>query len=382
MTETRLRIGRSMRALALALSLSCVAVLALAASAQALPAKFWGIVPQATPTSEQLQRLGDGGVESVRVPIEWGAVQRNKGDAIDWAGFDTILERATLAGIDVLPTVSGVPTWAVPSVPVQGGGGSKAPAHLPVSGVAASGWKSLLTQAAERYGPGGDFWALHPSLPVRPVRTWQIYNEPNFKFFVARPNPTEYGKLVKISHAALKLADPGAQVLLAGLFAQPGGSRTPSGKHKSINWFASDFLTRMYKTNPGIKSRFTGVALHPYTQYASTIPAIVGELRKVLTQNGDGGKGLWITELTWSSQAPTRSNVFAKGVAGQARELTAAFNKIRANQAKWKVKRLYWFSVDDSTGTCNFCDGSGLFGDGFVPKKAWYSYVKFTGGTP
>ncbi|MDX6624056.1 MAG: polysaccharide biosynthesis protein PslG [Solirubrobacterales bacterium] len=374
--------SRHTRAFALALSISCAALLALAAGAQALPAKFWGVVPQATPTAEQLQRLGDGGVESIRVPIEWGSIQKERGAPIDWAGYDGIIERAALAGIDVLPTVSGAPTWAVPSINVQGGGGSKAPARLPVTGIAASGWKSLLTQAAERYGPGGDFWALHPNVPVVPIRTWQIYNEPNFKYFVAKPNPAEYGKLVKISHAALKLADPGAQVLLAGLFARPKGARTASGKHKSLNWWASDFLTQMYRTNPGIKSRFNGVALHPYSKFAREVPGMVEEVRDLLAANKDAAKGLWITELSWSSQAPNPANMFAKGVAGQARELTTAFNALRAKQAKWKIKRLYWFSVDDQKGVCNFCDGSGLFGDGFIPKKSWFSFVKFTGGTP
>lgn len=374
--------SRYTRAFALALSCACAAVLLLAASAQALPAKFWGIVPQSTPTAEQVQRLAAGGVESLRIPFEWGSLQNQKGAPIDWGGPDVIVERAALAGIDVLPTVSGAPIWAVPSINVPAGGGSKAPAHLPVSGPAASAWKSLLTQAVERYGPGGDFWALHPNLPVRPIRAWQIYNEPNFKYFVARPNPTEYGKLVKISHAAIKLADPGAQVVLAGLFARPKGARTPAGKHKSVNWFASDFLNQMYRTNPGIKSRFNGVALHPYSKYAREVPGMVEEVRDLLSDNRDAAKSLWLTELSWSSQAPSRANMFAKGPAGQARELTAALTTLRAKAAKWKVKRVYWFSVDDQKGVCNFCDGSGLFGDGFVPKKAWYSFVRFTGGTP
>jgi hypothetical protein len=49
---------------------------------------------------------------------------------------------------------------------------------------------------------------------------------------------------------------------------------------------------------------------------------------------------------------------------------------------KWKLQRVYWFSVDDDPGACNFCDGSGLFGKGFIPKKSWFAYVKFAGGTP
>ena len=30
--------------------------------------------------------------------------------------------------------------------------------------------------------------------PTGPIRIWQVWNEPNFKYFVARPNPAEYGQ--------------------------------------------------------------------------------------------------------------------------------------------------------------------------------------------
>ena len=36
----------------------------------------------------------------------------------------------------------------------------------------------------------------------------------------------------------------------------------------------------------------------------------------------------------------------------------------------------------DALETCNFCNGSGLFKKGFIPKKSWTEFVKFTGGTP
>lgn len=369
------------RALALSLAVACLVAAGLASGAQALPAKFWGVVPQAQPTGEQMQRLVRGGVDSIRIPLEWGSLQPERNGPINWAGVDEIVEHASLAGVEVLPTVSGVPTWAVPAARVPGGEGAKAPARLPTSGVAASGWRNLLTQAVRRYGPGGEFWATHPGVPARPLRAWQIYNEPNFKYFVARPNPADYGKLVKISATALKAADPGAQVVLAGLFGQPKGARK-NGKHTSVNWFASDFLVRMYKANPGIRSRFNGVALHPYSATAREVRPVIEEVRAVLKANRDAAKPLWLTELSWSSKSPTRSNVFAKGVAGQARELSTAFNMLRASQAKWRIKRVYWFSVDDSADSCNFCDGSGLFGAGFKPKKSWNAFVRFAGGRP
>jgi hypothetical protein len=372
---------RTLRACSAAFA--AMAIFAICASAaHALPAGFWGVVPQHGLNAEQFQRLSRGGVESIRIPVGWGSVQPVKNGQFDWTGFDNQVEEAAKAGIKVLPFLSGAPEWAVPAKRVPGAGGLKAPAHLPVSGAGRTGWASFLTAAVARYGPTGSFWSEHPGVPKWPIRIWQIWNEPNFKYFIAKPNPAEYGKLVKISYTALRAADPGAKIVLAGLFARPKGARNASGKHKSLNWYASDFISQMYKTTPGIKTRFNGVALHPYTIRASELPAVTEEFRKVLTVNGDGGKSLWMTELGWSSGKASGANQFAKGPAGQARELRSAFTILRNKQVKWKLKSVYWFSVDDAPGACNFCDGSGLFASGFVPKASWFSYVKFTGGTP
>jgi polysaccharide biosynthesis protein PslG len=372
---------RILRAFSLALAATAICAV-FASAAHALPAGFWGVVPQSPLTAEQYQRLGTGGVESIRLPVNWGSVQSSKGAAFDWSGYDNQIEEAAKSGIKVLPFLAGAPQWAVPSKKVPGAGGLEAPAFLPVSGAARTGWVSFMTAAVARYGPNGSFWAEHPGVPKRPIRTWQIWNEPNFKYFIAKPNPAEYGKLVKISHTALRAADPGAQIVLAGLFARPKGARTASGKHKSLNWYASDFLDRMYATTPGLKARFNGVALHPYTIRANELTGVTDEFRDVLTAHGDAAKGLWMTELGWSSSKGSPANLFGKGRAGQARELRTSFTILRNKQAKWKVKSIFWFSVDDAPGACNFCDGSGLFASGFVPKPAWFDYVRFAGGTP
>jgi hypothetical protein len=383
MSKASLNMKRMLRAWSAVVAVAAIFA-AFASAAQALPAGFWGVVPQSHLTNEQFQRLGGGGVESIRIPIGWASVQPTKESQFDWSGYDSQIEEAAKAGIKVLPFLSGAPEWAVPAKTVSGTGGAlKAPAYLPVKGAARTGWVAFLTAAVARYGPTGSFWSEHPSVPKRPIRQWQIWNEPNFKYFIAKPNPAEYGKLVKISHTALKAADPGAQVILAGLFSRPKGAINPrTGKHKSLNWYASQFLDQMYKRTPGLKTRFQGAALHPYTNRASDLPGVMNEFRKILKAHKDAGKGLWITELGWSSGKPSGGNLFAKGLAGQARELRTAFTILRKQQVKWRVKSVFWFSVDDAPGACNFCDGSGLFAEGFQPKPSWSAYVKFAGGTP
>jgi hypothetical protein len=354
----------------------------MAPSAGALPADFWGVSPQATPNAEQFQRLRTGGVDSVRIPIGWSAVQPVPGGTPDWSSVDPLVSGATQAGINVLPFVYGAPAWAViPGVVPGSHGLSTAPKTLPVkSGAQRTAWANFLTLVVGRYGPGGSFWAANPGLPESPLRTWQIWNEQNFKYFVIRPSPADYGKLLNISYGAIKSVDPGAKLILGGMFARP---KEAEFKRKPAQaYFATDFLDQLYRSTPGVKSKFSGVALHPYTTAYQQLTPDIEEFRAVLREHHDAGKSLWITEIGWSSEPKSVGDSFAKGPAGQVTQLKGAFRLFKQKQAKWKLQRVYWFSVDDHAGACNFCGGSGLFADGFLPKQSWFAFVKFAGGQP
>jgi len=375
----RLRLRACAAAFALVAALATVS----AAPASALPAKFWGVVPQATPSAEQFLRLKRGGADSVRIPISWSSVQPTPNGPLDFSGTDSVIATTAAARLEVLPFLFEAPSWAVPRGVVPGSRGLvTAPRFLPVRNAKQKvNWKRFLIGAVRRYGPRGTFWAENPQLPKIPIRNWQIWNEANFKYFVVRPNPAEYGKLVKLSYAAIKAADRRARVILGGLFSRPAEALIKRGPPQA--YFASDFLQQMYRRTPGIKRRFNGISLHPYTGNYKRLKPYIEEVRRVQRANRDLGKGLWITELGWSSE-PRRSknDGFAKGLRGQAVQLKGAFRLLRAQQRRWRVQRVYWFSVNDQPGSCNFCDGSGLFGDGFVPKPAWYAYTRFAGGRP
>jgi polysaccharide biosynthesis protein PslG len=376
MPTERMRILRKARALTAALAIAALGLAASASPAVALPADFWGVVPQGYPSLEQFQRLDRGGVESVRASIDWAAVQPRAGGPFDWSSVDSIVKGAVSAHLDVLPFLSGAPRWAVPEDHRY-----HSPENLPVrSGDQRSGWTRFVKAAVLRYGPRGSFWAENPEVPKRPIRVWQIWNEENFEYFVARPNPAEYGKLVKLSYGAIKGVDPGARIVLGGLFSKP--KEATFRRKPPLAYFAADFLEQMYERTPGIKGRFNGVALHPYTGNYKYLTPYIEEVRDVLRANHDAGKQLWLTELGWSSEHPTHGNAFAKGPGGQKSQLTGAFRLLESHQRKWRIARVYWFSVEDQAGTCNFCGGSGLFGEGFVPKPAWYAYAHFAGGRP
>jgi Glycosyl hydrolase catalytic core len=370
------------RTCALVAIIFAVALLAAAPVAGAVPGKFWGVVPQGGLGQERFERLKRGGVDSVRIPIAWGDVQPVQGGSFDWSPTDATVAAATAAGLEVLPFLYGAPSWAVPSAPVPGSGGTvRAPKFLPVkTGVQRAAWQRFASEAVLRYGPAGSFWAARPSLPQRPIRVWQIWNEPNFKYFVVRPNPADYGKLVNLSYAGIRAVDPGAQLVLGGLFSRP--IEATFRRRPPQAYFAADFLNRMYLSTPGIKRKFHGVALHPYTGSYKRFVPYIEEFRAVLKAHRDAGKGLWLTEVSWSSKAPRPGNSFNKGPSGQVKQLKGAFRLLRANQGRWRVQRVYWFAVEDRRNSCNFCDGAGLFNEAFVPKPSWRAFVGIAGGRP
>jgi len=366
----------------IAVATAAAALAALPATASALPRHFWGVSPQATPSAAEFQRLARGGVDSVRIPISWATVQPVEGGPADFSTIDPLVSGATLAGVSVLPFVYGAPEWAVPSAPVPGSGGAvRAPRTLPVrSGAQRSAWAAFLKLVVGRYGPSGSFWVENPGVRKRPIRIWQIWNEQNFKYFVVRPNPADYGKLLKVSHGAIRSVDRAARLVLGGMFARPKEARYRRKPPQA--YFATDFLDRLYRSTPGIKRKFVGVALHPYTRKYQELTPDVEEFRAVLRRHRDAGKGVWITEIGWSSLPRAGNDAFSKGLAGQVRQLKGAFRLFKRHQRAWKLRRIYWFSVDDQPGSCNFCGGTGLFGDGFVPKRSWFAYVRFAGGRP
>ena len=379
--------GLSGRARAWAAALAILAFAAVsggfAAGAGAVPGNFWGVAPQATPTAEQFQRLKRGGVDSVRIPIEWGAVQANPGADFNWNGTDALVGGAAAAGIEVFPFVTGAPSWAVKSAVVNRAAHAQAPLNLPVkTAVQKTGWTTFLTEAVRRYGPNGAFWAANPAIPYRPIGIWQLWNEPNFKYFVARPNPAEYGKLVKLSTPVIRGDRPRREDRPRRALRGAQGSRTTrsSRRRPTSPPTSSNSSTRRPRGSSrcSTASRFT-----PTPTTTGTSP---GTSKNCATSSGRPTMPARASGSPSSAGAPagptpaTASTASRRARAARRPSSRAPSACSKANQKKWNLKQVFWFSVDDKPGACNFCGGSGLFGPGFVARPSWKAYVKFAGG--
>jgi Beta-galactosidase len=336
-----------------------------------VPAGFWGVAPQTEVSEEDARYMVAGGVESVRVPVPWDAIQPTRKGGYDWSSLDKVMEVTSRAGLRVLPFLYGTPPWLGQST------------TLPVNnGRQRAAWTAFLQAAVKRYGPGGEFWAAHategidyePAIATPlPIRTWQIWNEANFFYFAYPVSPRLYAQLINISAPAIKRVDPAAKVVLTGLFGRP-----TAGGAKGMP--AAEFLRQVYRY-PGIKSRFDAVAIHPYAVDTETLEEIVEEVDAVTLEAHDR-PGLYVTEMGWGSQNDFNQVAFEQGIQGQVRELRGAYGYLLENQRRLNLKGVYWFSWKDAPGLCNFCDSVGLFRAGrkFHPKPAWRTFVSLTGG--
>lgn len=370
---SRASIAVALAAVAVVASVATSTSLSAAGAAQAAPLSFFGIVPQAVLSEEDARYMAAGNIGAIRLPIGWDSIQPSKRGPYNWEGTDREIATAVNQGLTVLPFLAGVPRW----IGHQG-------TRLPIDNARArSGWMTFVKAVVGRYGPGGDFWAEHTPQTSEdgivvhrplPIHTWQIWNEANFFYFAYPVSPFRYAELLKLSYRAVKSADPGAQVLLSGLFGEPD----QSGKR---GMDASEFLEQLYEV-PGIKHYFDAVALHPYAFHVEDLERMVEEMREVMVHNHDPGAGLYITEMGWGSQLDPNVVAFEQGWYGQARELRDAYRYLLANRHRLNLKAAYWFTWKDSRYYCNFCDSVGLFREAarYRSKPAWQALVNITGG--
>ena len=328
-----------------------------------LPPGFLNVVPQTAVTGAQAELLQQAGVKMIRAPLFWLQVEPHppSRQPPDWSSFDALVRVAAAHDMSVVPFLWGSPGWAA----------RRSETEPVASSFARRSWQRFVRLAVQRYGPGGDFWRQNPSLSEHAIRVWQIWNEPNIVTFARPASPTLYGRLVRISAGAIRSQDPGATVMLAGLFGRP--------LYVPPNVKAPVFLDRMYRV-PGVAASFDAIALHPYVAHASAIPSKVKALRRVLRSHGDAHKPLWVTEMGWGSDG--FESRWERGYRGQARELNRAMSLLSRNRIRWRVGRVFWFTVIDAAHRCQFCDSAGLLTGSGLRKPAWFAFNRWTGGDP
>jgi hypothetical protein len=349
----------------LRLSASVVAVtLVVAAAAQSkapsgppVPKGFVGmnldgppLIPQDhVNLAAQFASMAKSGVQSVRVTFSWSAAQPYAtradvpaGQANDFqagadnvptsfAATDQIVGLAAEHGLSVLPVVIYTPGWD--SAPHPGAGLSAPKRDQP--------YGDYLTTLIGRYGPAGSFWSQHRGLAKRPVRMWEVWNEPDIVgYWPIQPFAHSYVALLRAAHTAIKKADPGAKVVVAGF---PNASWTQ--------------LETVYKVK-GARSLFDVVDVHPYTKQPAGVITILGYVRNVMNRAGDARKPILAGETGWPSSLHQTPHTFdfETTQTAQAQNISSLLPLLAANRRRLGIIGFdyYTWMGDEHQGAAPF----------------------------
>jgi polysaccharide biosynthesis protein PslG len=321
--------------------------------------------------AQQLDQMVAAGVENIRVVFSWSTAQPYAswskvpsasaamfsvvpgGVPTDFTATDRLVGLAAQRGLTLLPVPLYAPSWDLKTKPV----------YSPIQPRRTQPYANYLTALVDRYGPQGTYWTENPSIPRHPIRQWQIWNEPNLNYFwVTQPFSRSYVALLRAAHNAIKRADPGAKVILAGL--------------TNNSWQA---LAQIYGQR-GAEGLFDAVAIHPYTGRPPGVIKILELVRGVMGSHGDARKPVLVTELGWPSSQGHAPNDYGLGTtpSGQARKLTAVIRLLVAARKRLHIGGfdVYTWMGPEGPGSNTF-DYSGLLAfnpfTGAIKRKPAYT---------
>ena len=239
--------------------------------------------------SAELAALDATGATLARSDVLWektepappsGGVHR-----YDWTFDDGIASALAAHGLTWFPILDYAANWAK-AHPTELHSPPRTPAEF----------ASFAAAFAARYGPGGAFWRSHPSLPPRPVTTFEVWNEPDGGFWYPAPDAAAYGDLYLAARAAIDAVVPRSRVIIGGLV------------------HAATFLPQLLSARPELAAQLDGVGIHLYGSGPGAAFASVRSVRSLLDAHALSKTPLYITEVGWSTRPPHNRNWASESV--------------------------------------------------------------------
>lgn len=283
----------------------------------------------------QVGTMVANGVQSIRVAFNWAAAEpyqswsdvpaadRDQYANVNGKPFlftqtDQIVGSAAQHDVTVLPTVIYTPSWDARD-------NKQGPINTPMRAGPYSGY---LTALIERYGPHGSFWTANPQIRRLPIRSWQIWNEENLRYYWPQPFASSYVRLLRTAHAAIRKADPGAKVVLGAL--------------TNLAWKS---VGQIYRIG-GARNLFDIASVNGFTKLPADVMLYLRLTRNAMIHFGDGHKPLLATEVSWpSAQGKSRQKFdFDTTEAGQARNIAALLPMIGAAYQSLRLAGFYYYT--------------------------------------
>lgn len=294
-------------------------MLLLASAAPAVAAvPVVGIYSEGAAVAAQSQ----AGIESLRRPFNWQQIEPRPGH-FDFAAYDGIVADAARQGLTMFPFLGEPPAWAVDRP--AGERGWRPPRHN-------ADFARFAAAAVRRWGPRGTFWLEHPKVPYRPIRDWQVWNEPNLPvLWQPEPDAAAYVRLLRTAARAMHAADPGVTVIAAGVPDSALGG-VPQAR----------YLRQLYAA--GVAGAADALAVHAYAPDPAGVAALVARARRIMTARGDGSP-LWVTEFGWASQG--EPSLFTTTERAQARFVSQSVLALRVLSGPLRIRGVFAFRWQD-----------------------------------
>lgn len=258
---------------------------------------------------DSYSQIAKVGFQWVRITASWHRIQSSKNGRYDWQDIDDAVALAKKYNLKVLMQISGAPEWAT--------GADKLSAAEKNALNARKIWVASFTPLQQYDNDFSNFVsALVKRYASQGVIDYEFWNEPgNPEFWHdtiqnPRPNPEHYTHLLKIAYTAAHNAHNDVNVMAGGMTV--GNSNSSTGYIGPM-----EFLERMYRS--GAKGYFDGVSHHPYGIYARAFrdngwANMIGDvvapgsgektLYQIMSENGDGNKKIWPTEVGLDAAYP------------------------------------------------------------------------------
>ena len=303
--------------------------LAPAASAKPLGGDFLGITAEdvfagdANYRATNLHAQSKLGIGLLRQTFDWAQIERAPGQ-YDLSYHDAYVLAAASHGITVLPILFRTPDFHV-------GRTYEGASCPPESNAALAAYAQAL---ARRYGPNGTLWAERPDVPRLPIRSWQIWNEPNLKvYWCGKPNAKQYVAMLRTVGSAVKQVDRGAHIVTAGLPDSKLAGTIPLKR----------FIDEMYAAKAA--KDFDSLAINSYARDDRDLGRLLTSVRKQMDARRDRRGQIWITEIGWGDRGPKHRYIV--GEKGQATRIARSLALVRAQRSKLRLRGVVYFSWRD-----------------------------------
>jgi hypothetical protein len=300
-----------------------------------------------------LSRMATSGVSTIRAQLLWSYVEKKPGE-YDWSFYDGYVRDLSRHRIRFLPMVITPPKFRS-SAPE---GHPRAVFFKPTSNADLA---NFLAAAARRYGPTGEFWPANPEIPYMPIRSWQIWNEPNIPiFWPSGPSARDYVRMLRASALAIRSVDPKAEIVSAGI----PDSRLGIPLRK--------YVRQMLKA--GARKYMNTLAVNGYATTAKGVTRHMLEVRRLLNRTRARRVRMWITEVGWASAGPPHP--FNAGPSGQARRVKALYRDLHKRRRALKLRGVVYFNWQDTRPYRDDFWGLhlGLEELGGKPKPAYFAF--------